>query len=69
MERRHWVMPNTSSKNSGKHWGKKYPRLGMQTGRSFPRIPKYPEEVRRLIYTTNAVEGLRKRSEPLYFKP
>jgi putative transposase len=41
-------------------WGKKYPQLLKTWDENWENVStffKYPEEVRRLIYTTNAVEG------------
>ncbi|MFR7846671.1 MAG: transposase [Coprococcus phoceensis] len=34
---------------------------GMITGQHCPLISKYPEAVRRLIYTTNAIEGFNRQ--------
>jgi putative transposase len=42
-------------------WGQKYPAIGQSWRRAWPEvIPFYafPEEVRRLVYTTNALEAL-----------
>ena len=41
-------------------WGKKYPQIIKSWKANWTELTtyfKYPEEVRRLIYTTNAVEG------------
>jgi len=41
-------------------WGKKYPQISKSWYANWAELItyfKYPEEVRRLIYTTNAVEG------------
>jgi putative transposase len=41
-------------------WGKKYPQILKSWDDNWTELStyfKYPEEVRRLIYTTNAVEG------------
>jgi len=41
-------------------WGKKYPQILKSWDENWAELStyfKYPEEVRRLIYTTNAVEG------------
>lgn len=41
-------------------WGKKYPQISKSWNDNWLELAtffKYPEEVRRLIYTTNAVEG------------
>lgn len=42
------------------NWGKKYPQISKSWNDNWSELAtffKYPEEVRRLIYTTNAVEG------------
>jgi transposase-like protein len=42
------------------NWGKKYPQIGKSWEDNWAALSayfKYPAEVRRLIYTTNAVEG------------
>lgn len=44
----------------GEKWGKKYPQIIKSWEQNWAELStyfKYPEEVRRLIYTTNAVEG------------
>ncbi|WP_181950795.1 transposase, partial [Sporomusa ovata] len=44
----------------GEKWGKKYPQIVKSWEANWTELStyfKYPEEVRRLIYTTNAVEG------------
>ena len=41
-------------------WDKKYPQISKSCTENWSELStffKYPEEVRRLIYTTNAVEG------------
>jgi putative transposase len=42
-------------------WGRKYPAIGQSWRRAWPEvIPFYafPDEVRRIVYTTNAIEAL-----------
>ena len=42
------------------HWDKKYPKISQSWRENWPNLStyfKYPQELRRLIYTTNAVEG------------
>ena len=42
-------------------WGKKYPRIAASWRENWANLStyfKFPQEVRRLIYTTNAIEGL-----------
>ncbi|ATW28273.1 IS256 family transposase [Candidatus Formimonas warabiya] len=44
----------------GEKWGKKYPQIAKSWRDNWSELSvyfKYPENVRRLIYTTNAVEG------------
>jgi len=44
----------------GEHWDKKYPKISQSWRDNWPNLStyfKYPQEVRRLIYTTNAIEG------------
>lgn len=41
-------------------WDKKYPQISKSWEENWPELStyfKYPSEVRKLIYTTNAVEG------------
>lgn len=41
-------------------WDKKYPKILQSWRENWPNLStyfKYPQEVRRLIYTTNAIEG------------
>ena len=41
-------------------WGKKYPRIAISWRENWPELSsyfKYPQAVRTLIYTTNAIEG------------
>ena len=41
-------------------WDKKYPKIAQSWRENWPNLStyfKYPQEVRRLIYTTNAIEG------------
>ncbi len=44
----------------GEKWSKKYPQISKSWENNWPELStyfKYPDEVRRLIYTTNTVEG------------
>ena len=46
------------------HWGKKYPKISVSWQENWPNLStyfKYPQEVRRLIYTTNAIEGFNRQ--------
>ena len=56
-------------------WGSKYPKIAVSWRKNWPNLAtffKYPQEVRTLIYTTNAIEnfnrGLRKvtKSKPVF---
>jgi putative transposase len=43
------------------HWGKKYPAIGQSWRRNWDRVIPFfafPDAVRRIIYTTNAIEAL-----------
>lgn len=45
-------------------WGGKYPKNGVSWRSNWPNLCayfKYPEEVRKLIYTTNAIEGFNRQ--------
>lgn len=45
-------------------WGKKYPKIPDSWRNNWPRLStyfKYPQEVRTLIYTTNAIEGFNRQ--------
>ena len=45
-------------------WDKKYPRISQSWRDNWPNLStyfKYPQEVRRLIYTTNAIEGFNRQ--------
>lgn len=45
-------------------WSKKYPKIGQSWRTSWPNLStyfKYPQEVRTLIYTTNAIEGFNRQ--------
>ena len=45
-------------------WDKKYPKIAQSWQNNWPNLStyfKYPEEVRRLIYTTNAIEGFNRQ--------
>ena len=44
----------------GEHWDRKYPKISQSWRDNWANLStyfKYPQEVRRLIYTTNAIEG------------
>ena len=46
------------------HWNKKYPKISVSWRDNWPNLStyfKYPQEVRRLIYTTNAIEGFNRQ--------
>lgn len=50
--------------NLAKNWGEKYPLVIKSWQENWPRLStyfKYSEEIRRLIYTTNIVEGLHRQ--------
>ncbi len=45
-------------------WGGKYPKIGLSWRNNWANLAtyfKYPEEVRKLIYTTNAIEGFNRQ--------
>lgn len=45
-------------------WDGKYPKIAQSWRDNWPNLStyfKYPEEVRRLIYTTNAIEGFNRQ--------
>lgn len=45
-------------------WDKKYPKISLSWRENWPNLStyfKYPQEVRRLIYTTNAIEGFNRQ--------
>ena len=45
-------------------WDKKYPRISSSWRDNWPNLStyfKYPQEIRRLIYTTNAIEGFNRQ--------
>lgn len=45
-------------------WGKKYPKIALSWRKHWAELStyfKYPEEVRKLIYTTNAIEGFNRQ--------
>ena len=47
-----------------KHWDKKYPKISQSWREKWPNLStyfKYPQEVRRLIYTTNTIEGFNRQ--------
>ena len=46
--------------NFDKIWGKKYPKIAISWRKNWPELStyfKYPDEVRKLIYMTNTIEG------------
>ena len=46
------------------HWDKKYPKISQSWRDNWPNLStyfKYPQEVRRLIYTTNTIEGFNRQ--------
>jgi len=46
------------------NWDKKYPKISASWRENWPNLStyfKYPQEVRRLIYTTNAIEGFNRQ--------
>lgn len=46
------------------HWDKKYPKISASWRENWPNLStyfKYPQEVRRLIYTTNVIEGFNRQ--------
>jgi len=46
------------------HWDKKYPQISASWRENWPNLStyfKYPQEVRRLIYTTNTIEGFNRQ--------
>ena len=46
------------------HWDKKYPKISQSWRDNWVHLStyfKYPQEVRRLIYTTNAIEGFNRQ--------
>jgi len=48
----------------GEKWGKKYPAVIRSWNNNWPTLSqyfKYPEELRRVIYTTNIVEGFHRQ--------
>ena len=47
-----------------KKWESKYPKIGKSWKENWPKLStyfKYPQEVRKLIYTTNAIEGFNRQ--------
>ena len=46
------------------HWDKKYPKISGSWRDNWPNLStyfKFPQEIRRLIYTTNAIEGFNRQ--------
>ena len=49
---------------AGEHWDKKYKKTSQSWRSNWANLStnfKYPREVRRLIYTTNAIEGFNRQ--------
>ena len=49
------------------HWGQKYPAIAQSWRRNWERVIPFfafPEAVRRIIYTTNAIEALKRQITP-----
>lgn len=47
-------------------WDKKYPKISVSWRENWPNLStyfKFPEELRRLIYTTNVIEGFNRQRE------
>ncbi len=47
-----------------KNWGKQYPKIAPSWLENWPNLStyfKFPQEVRRLIYTTNTTEGFNRQ--------
>lgn len=45
-------------------WGQKYPKISASWQENWPQLStyfKFPQEIRRLIYTTNAIEGFNRQ--------
>jgi hypothetical protein len=38
-----------------------HPLLAVSIGMSFPQCSKYPEQIRQIIYTTNAIENFNRQ--------
>ena len=62
--------------NIAKRWDKKYPKISQSWRTNWANLSthfKYPQEIRRLIYTTNAIAGfnrqLRKVTKAKFFFP
>ncbi len=50
-------------------WDKKYPKISESWRNVWPQLStyfKYPSEVRKLIYTTNAIEGFNRQAPEGY---
>src|SRR5699024_10499305 len=48
----------------GERWDKKYPKISQSWRDNWANLStyfKYPQEVRRLIYTTNAIDGFNRQ--------
>ena len=58
------VDENTALETFAEHWDKKYLRISSSWRDNWPNLStyfKYPQENRRLIYTTNAIEGFNRQ--------
>ena len=45
-------------------WDRKYPKISQSSRENWPNLStyfKYPQEMRKLIYTTNAIEGFNRQ--------
>ena len=54
----------TALETFAQRWDKKYPKISQSWRANWPNLStyfKYPQEVRRLIYTTNAIEGFNRQ--------
>ena len=54
----------TELENSDGKWSKKYPKIAKSWKDNWANLSayfKYPEAIRRLIYTTNAIEGFNRQ--------
>ena len=53
-----------SWKAFGEKWNGKYPKIAQSWEANWPKLStyyKYPQEVRKLIYTMNAIEGFNRQ--------
>lgn len=54
----------TALETFSEHWDRKYPKISASWRENWPNLSayfKYPAELRRLIYTTNAIEGFNRQ--------